>query len=543
MDKKTILAIVLSFLVVLGYNYFFVKPQQQAQQQQSQEQAKSEQAAKPTEGIAEKSAPAATPAPTARIPKAEVKQQSPARSITVDTPLYTAVFNTRGGVITSFKLKKYDRALDPGSGLVEMVDVQEGMQYPLTTTFPDSSLELDPADLFDTKTTSLSLDDASGPKQMVMIYSNSAGVKVEKAFTFYPDKYQLDMELRVVNSSSGNMAQKALVSWHEYRDPKAEDDSYGRTGPIYFSKKEVETPDVKKLESRKFIGTDISWAGYESKYFIAAMIPKQPSVTGLILGKNGNGLVTVALEGPKNPVPPGQTTSFSYNLYLGPKDYEILKSASIGLENSIDFGSWIKWLALPLLLALKFLYNFVHNYGVAIIIITVIIKIIFWPLGNKSYKSMKEMQKLQPKMNELREKYKNDKARLNQEVMQLYKSHKVNPMGGCLPMLIQIPVFFGLYKTLLYSIELRHAPFMFWIQDLSAKDPYYITPIIMGATMFWQQKITPTMGDPMQAKLMLLMPIVFTFLFLNFPSGLVIYWLFNNILSIGQQYYVNRTIT
>jgi len=540
MDKRTILAIVLSFLVVLGYNYFFVKPQQQAQkppQQQSQEQAKSEQGAT----TAEKPAPAAAPATAARLPKAEVKQQVQSRSITVDSPLYTAVFNTRGGVLTSFKLKKYDRTLDPASGLIEMVDVQEGMQYPLTVTFPDSSLDVDPADIYESKITSLNLDDVSGPKQMVLTYSNPAGVKVEKAFTFYPDKYEIDLELRVVNSSSGNLAQKAMLTWNEYRDPKAEDDSYGRTGPIYFSKKEIETPDPKKLESRKFVGTDMSWAGYESKYFIAAMIPKQPSLTGLVLG-NSSGLITVALEGPKNPVPPGQTTSFNYNLYLGPKDYAILKSAAVGLENSIDFGSWMKWMALPLLLALKFLYNFVHNYGLAIVILTVIIKIIFWPLGNKSYKSMKEMQKLQPKMTELREKYKNDKARLNQEVMQLYKSHKVNPMGGCLPMVIQIPVFFGLYKALLYSIELRHAPFIFWLQDLSAKDPYYITPIIMGATMFWQQKMTPTVGDPMQAKLMLLMPVVFTFLFLNFPSGLVIYWLFNNILSIGQQYYVNKTM-
>jgi len=537
MDKKTILAIVLSFLVVLGYNYFFVKPKppaQQPAQQQAQEQAKTEQGAQ----VAGKPAPAVA----VQLPKSEVKAQAQARDITVDSPLYTAVFNTRGGVLTSFKLKKYDRTLDPGSGLIEMVDVQQGMQYPLTTTFPDSSLDVDPAGIYASKITSLNLDNETGPKQIVLTYSDPSGVKVEKAFTFYPDKYQIDLELRVVNSSSSNLAEKALLVWNEYRDPKAEDDSYGRTGPIYFSKKEVETPDVNKLESRKFVGTDISWAGYESKYFISAMIPKQPSVTGLVLGKNASGLVSVALEGPKNPVPPGQTTSFSYNIYLGPKDYEILKAAAVGLENSIDFGSWIKWLALPMLLALKFLFNFVHNYGLAIIIITVVIKIIFWPLGNKSYKSMKEMQKLQPLMTELREKYKNDKARLNQEVMQLYKRHKVNPLGGCLPMVIQIPVFFGLYKTLLYSIELRHAPLIFWIQDLSAKDPYYITPIIMGATMFWQQKMTPTVGDPMQAKLMLFMPVVFTFLFLSFPSGLVIYWLFNNILSIGQQYYVNKTM-
>ena len=155
---------------------------------------------------------------------------------------------------------------------------------------------------------------------------------------------------------------------------------------------------------------------------------------------------------------------------------------------------------------------------------------------------MKEMQKLQPKINELREKYKNDKTKLSQETMAMYKTHKVNPLGGCLPMIIQIPVFFGLYKALLYAIELRHSPLAWWIKDMSAKDPYYITPIIMGATMFLQQKMTPQMGDPMQAKIMLWMPVIFTFLFLNFPSGLVIYWLFNNIISIGQQHYINKRL-
>ncbi|TSA53141.1 MAG: membrane protein insertase YidC, partial [Planctomycetaceae bacterium] len=257
--------------------------------------------------------------------------------------------------------------------------------------------------------------------------------------------------------------------------------------------------------------------------------------------KDPQDLVSIGLEGPKNIIPPGQSGFFNYSLYLGPKDYDILKTENIGLENSIDFGSWIKWLALPLLIALKFLYQYVHNYGIAIVILTILIKIIFWPLGNKSYKSMKEMQKLQPMIKELQEKHKDDKAKVSQETMALYKRYKVNPMGGCLPMLIQIPVFFGLYKALLYSIELRHEPFFFWIQDLSAKDPYYITPIIMGATMFLQQKMTPQAGgNPMQQKLMLWMPVIFTFLFLNFPSGLVIYWLFNNVLSIGQQYYINK---
>jgi YidC/Oxa1 family membrane protein insertase len=270
------------------------------------------------------------------------------------------------------------------------------------------------------------------------------------------------------------------------------------------------------------------------------MIPQNPTLTSLSLYVDARNTVFVDLKGPQNIIPPGQSGSFSYSLYLGPKEYDLLKAQGVGLEDAIDFGSWMKWLAMPLLISIKFINNYVSNYGIAIIILTILIKIIFWPLGNKSYKSMKEMQKLQPKIAELREKYKNDKTKLSQETMALYKTHKVNPLGGCLPMIIQIPVFFGLYKALMYSIELRHAPFYWWIQDLSAKDPYYITPIIMGATMVIQQKMSPPMGDPMQAKLMMLMPVVFTFLFINFPSGLVIYWLFQNILSIGQQYYINK---
>jgi YidC/Oxa1 family membrane protein insertase len=224
----------------------------------------------------------------------------------------------------------------------------------------------------------------------------------------------------------------------------------------------------------------------------------------------------------------------------------MLKKQGLSLEEAIEFESFIpglKWLSIGLLIFIQFLHKFVSNYGVAIILLTILIKVLFWPLGTISYKSMKEMQAIQPKITALREKYKNDQAKLGQETMALYKAHKVNPFGGCLPILIQIPVFIGLYNTLLYAIELRHSPLFWWIQDLSAKDPYYITPIIMGATQFIQQKMTPTMGDPMQAKIMLAMPIIFTFIFLNFPSGLVLYWLLNNIISIGQQVYINKKLT
>jgi YidC/Oxa1 family membrane protein insertase len=232
---------------------------------------------------------------------------------------------------------------------------------------------------------------------------------------------------------------------------------------------------------------------------------------------------------------------------MGPADRAILAEMPNKLDQAIDFG-WFHLIAVPLLSVLNWFYKFVHNYGVAVILLTMLIKLIFWPLSHKSYKSMDQMKRIQPMIQKLREKYADDKERMNQEIMALYKTYKVNPAGGCLPMIVQIPVFFGLYKALLGSIELRHAAFithlpftnLVWLADLSAKDPFYITPLIMGATMFLQQKMTPTGGDPTQAKIMLLMPVVFTFLFLNFPAGLVVYWLVNNVLSITQQWWMMR---
>lgn len=221
--------------------------------------------------------------------------------------------------------------------------------------------------------------------------------------------------------------------------------------------------------------------------------------------------------------------------------YEILRSYNLDLEHIIDFG-FFSILARPLFWILKFFDRFTGNYGWSIILLTIIVRTPFIPLLSKSQKSMRKMQKIQPKLNELREKYKKDPQRLQKETLEMYKKHKVNPVGGCLPMLLQIPVFFALYKVLMVAIELRGAPFMLWITDLSAKDPYYILPIVMGITMVVQQKMTPTSLDPKQNRMMMLMPVVFTFMFLNFASGLVLYWLVNNLLSIIQQFFTNRKL-
>lgn len=538
MEKRTILAIVLSFAVVMIYQYFFVKPPPPKPPVPAEQEAQ-----KTVDPAAQKPPVQPAPVPAGARTAATPRTSLPGEDVRVETPLYSAVFNTKGAGLRSFKLKEYRTTLDKDAGLIEFVDIKEGMALPLTLTFPDSSVQVPHDEVYRADTKAITLAGGQDVGKLTFSLAYPGGIRVEKTFTFHADKYRFNLDVKVHNQTAVNLNQKALLSWNQYVDPKTEEDSYGHLGPIYDIKGEVDTENIKKLDTRKVLGPQVSWGAFESKYFISALIPKQPSLTGLILSKDVRDVFTVGLEGPGSLVPAGQSAVFSYTLYLGPKEYGNLKAEGVGLENAIDFGSWIKWLALPLLLLLNFLYKFVHNYGIAIILITIATKILFWPLGNKSYKSMKDMQRVQPTINELKEKYKGDKARLNQEVMQIYRSHKINPLGGCLPVLIQIPVFFGLYKTLLYSIELRHSPFVFWIQDLSAKDPYYITPLIMGATMFWQQKMTPAMGDPMQQKLMLIMPVIFTFLFLNFPSGLVIYWLFNNILSIGQQYYINKTLS
>ena len=420
------------------------------------------------------------------------------------------------------------------------------MPYPLAITFPESATEVTAASVYDADVSKLDLQSSKEKQRLVFSRTFSGKIKVEKIFTFNPDNYSIELDVKVTNLTDTPMTQTPHLNWYQYVDPKQEEDSYSHEGPMAYVSKSIKREKVSDIATEKSFGPDVSWGGFEKKYFMAAIIPQDPSLTSINMSKDSNNMVSIDLKRTKSIIPPDQSGLFSYALFIGPKDYTLLKKQGISLEEAIEFDSFIpglKWLSIALLFFVKFLHQYLSNYGVAIIILTILIKLIFWPLGNISYRSMKEMQKLQPKIEELKEKFKNDKNKIGQETMALYKSHKVNPMSGCLPILIQIPVFIGLYNTLLYAIELRHSPFFWWIQDLSAKDPYYITPIIMGATQFIQQKMTPTVGDPMQAKIMLLMPIVFTFIFLNFPAGLVIYWLLNNVLSIGQQYYINKKLT
>ena len=541
MDKKSILAIALSFAVLYIYQAFFVKPPPPPKKPAATQEQAATVADKGTNNVVASRAATKINAAPAGIVSLQQRQGIDDKDIPLETDEYSAVFSTRGAALKSFQLKKYRTSIDKNAKLIELVKNRADLPAPLTVSFGGSDFNIPDNALYEARGAADAAQNPNEGGQLIFTLEYPGLLKVEKIYRFHRGKYNFDLEVRTTNLTSNAVNQVTSLNWHELIDQNAKPDEYGHDGPVSMVAKNIEREDLKKMASSKTMGPDVSWGGFETKYFIAAMIPQTPSLTTLSLTKDAQNTVSVTLKSPKTLIPPGQTGSNSYSLYLGPKDHSLLSASNAGLENAIDFGDWLKWLAMPLLISLKFIHNnFIHNYGIAIILLTLIIKIIFWPLGNKSYRSMKEMQKLQPKIAEMREKYKDDKARISQEMMALYKSHKVNPLGGCLPMVIQIPVFFGLYKTLLFAIELRHSPLIWWIQDLSAKDPYYITPIIMGATMFVQQKMTPPAGDPMQAKIMLFMPIIFTVMFLNFPSGLVIYWLFNNVISIGQQYYINK---
>jgi YidC/Oxa1 family membrane protein insertase len=341
-----------------------------------------------------------------------------------------------------------------------------------------------------------------------------------------------------------------------YDKPGKKVSKFTFTGPAYYAGNKLHEVKLDDIGEKHAYTGPVDWIGYGDDYFLTALIPivKEGPWNILIEKKEADGLTESRLTALKpSPKGAGQGVEvLRLGVYYGPKEIDRLNALGHNLSKAINFG-WFDPIAKPLLYIFKFFYRFIHNYGIAIIIVTLLIKIAFWPLAQKSAKSMKTMQKLQPKLAKLKEKYGNDKEKMNKELMQLYKTYKVNPMSGCLPMLLQIPVFFALYKVLLQSIELRHAPFMLWINDLSAPDrlmipgvniPYLggipVLTLLMGLSMYLQQKLSPSSLDPTQARMMQFLPVIFTFMFINFPSGLVLYWLVNNVLSIAQQHYVNK---
>ena len=386
------------------------------------------------------------------------------------------------------------------------------------------------------------------------------GLKVLKHYRFHPEDYTIDIDVEIQNPTSQETSVQIGLDWVGkielaklaeegnkdfglryafLKNDKVENKQFGGAssgGCVPSCGPQKKTVDPFEFSDKG----QIKWFSFGGEYFSAMLIPPQDAKEIALSVKVDDKDTLRATISPA-PVTVGaqETAKIAYRAYLGPKDEKQLKTIGVEAEKLVNFG-WFTVVAKPVLWLINVSHALTKNFGIDIILISILIKIIFLPLTQISFKSMKEMQKIQPEMARLREQYKNDKARLQQEIMLLYKRRKVNPMSGCLPMVIQIPVFIALYNALQNTIEMRHAPFFLWIRDLSAKDPLYITPLIMGATMVLQQKMTPTAADPAQAKMFLLMPVMFTFLFLSFPSGLVLYWMVNNILSIAHQYYLNK---
>jgi YidC/Oxa1 family membrane protein insertase len=556
MEKKALLAFVLSFMVLFLWEMYFGsgRHQQTTAPQQSQAPAPPSTSSPQTGAelpqgagpVAEGTLPQDRPLDLGRI----------SASWTVDSPLYALQIHDSGGRILGFELKNFKESAGPDAPPMELIPSRSLGYLPLAV----DSLRHPEWQLSTRKFTSeapqkLTLSPSDSSKSFTISTEVPGQVRLSKTFTFLPDSYAIDLTLKLENLTSEPMADQLGVSFY-YMPYSTNEGSYNLSNLAVYRQGSLEHHPVKDLvKTDPTFTSPYGWVGYQNNYFLDAFVPldESPSQVKPRTLDAGKGLIqTVYLTEPFE-VPGNQERALQMRLYLGPKELNRLREAGHDLVKSVDYG-WFGFLARPLVDVLKWLNGYFHNYGVAIIILTIIIKIIFWPLTHKSYKSMQMMKKLQPKINQVREKYKDDREKLNQELMMLYRTYKVNPLGGCLPMVLQIPVFFALYRMLSNSVELLHEPFALWIHDLTAPDRLYVgfnipylgglpvLTILMGLTMFIQQKMTPSTGDPRQEKIMLLMPIMFTFFFFNFPAGLVLYWLVNNVLSIAQQYWINRSV-
>jgi YidC/Oxa1 family membrane protein insertase len=548
MEKRAILAAVLMGAVFIVYQTFFLPEAPVAPKPPAPAATQPIAPAPPVP-----SAPAAAPAvPGARAPQSPRPLQ---RLATVETPLYRDVVSSEGGKLQELVLRY--------RGEKPMVIVGD---------LGPQGLLLSPDGYGAGDVISMNLDKdavtATDKPVDLVLTGESDGLKIRQTLRFHPGGYAIDTLLRVENASGAPRTIGLSLPWFTRQAWHAVPEKFQGQHPteiVWSSHGLVNRIDDLGAATSSVVDGD--WVALDSVWYLAALVPRSPGFKLVIATegkvadpKNGDktpaGRATIALKAAPT-IAPGQAWEGNVTFYAGPKEHERLKA--LGLEGTINFGGFplprkwgglpMEWLGVPILLLMNWTYKHVGNYGVAIILLTVVSKVLFYPLTVKSMRSMKAMQALQPQVNALRSKYQKDPQTLQRETLALYKKHRVNPMGGCLPMIAQVPIFYALYLALSVSVELQNSPFLcfgrlfgvdLWICDLAAHDPTYVLPVLMGITMFVQQKLTPTMGDPRQAKMMLFMPIIFTFMFLNLPSGLVLYWTVSNVLQILQQKLMDR---
>jgi YidC/Oxa1 family membrane protein insertase len=540
MEKRMILAIVLSVAVLLIYQYVIAPPPKGpvAPQGTGQEAARDNAARAGAQPESAASVPAVS---GGLMPKAS----NPTRQIAVSTSLYTATISTAGGGIPSFRLNEYKDVPGKKGQPLEIIGSGGSRPLPLDLYVGESQPPFPPLPVFSTNAPAFLTVGAGEKKSVDLAWESASGVRIVREYRFTGDRYDFEVVEQVSNGSRETIRLRPGVALSQDFKGELAADSYTFTGAVVETRGTIEQLDLKKIGKGKIEKYPVSWAAADSKYFGLILLPEKPWTLEEIALAGETG-IRMAVADAQVTLSPGDTVRSQARMFAGPKRSGLLKETGHGLEELIDYG-WFAFLAKPLVWLMKASNRLTRNYGIDIILLTILIKVLFYPLTKKSMASMKKMQDLQPILVKLKEKYKDDTQRLNQETMNLYKTYKINPVSGCLPMLLQIPVFIALYKGLLVTIELRHAPFFLWINDLSAPEhlwdiavagytiPIRLLPLLMGISMFVQQKMTPSTGDPNQQKIMLLMPVIFTFMFWGFPTGLVIYWLANNVLSIGQQ--------
>jgi YidC/Oxa1 family membrane protein insertase len=516
MDRKTLLAMILCFLIFMGWQKFYIEPRMP----------------KPNQAVLENSSErnAGVPAKTG-AEKAETVSAAPAKSPKQDAPLISKPVNVgtgvasvsnANGIFSDWSLKSYRLGIAPEAALV-------GMSY-VTEQKSEGELAFDHPDL--AYLTSVKGDLVETPEGAVWTYEdeNLKIVRETKGSATLP---YVDVKITAnFKKTQPKYAFLSLTGQSPENDSQEADRKL-----VYFTKQSVESVSLTSVETLE-IGTPVKWIGTAGRYFLMTLVAVEPTEPRALIQPVAARTGRISLVYPVA----GNSITIPLKAYFGPKELDVLRSVEPTLDHTVDFG-WFTAFAYPLLKFMKWLYSIFHNYGVAIILLTIAVKIATYPLTYKSMKSMKQMSKLQPQLQKIREKHKDDKEALNREMMSMMKSHGYNPAAGCLPILIQMPVFFALYRVLYSSIELYHAPFALWIHDLSEKDPYYVTPVLLTLTMYIQQKLTPnTTVDPAQQKMLQFMPIMFGAFMLTLPSGLTIYMLTNAIASIIQQMILNKKL-
>ena len=557
MDRRTLLFFVISVMILILWQEFFAPPPPPLEPQSTATETVQREARSRVADEFAKDPRTADGRPYSQelLNPGTPKTAPEGKIIRVETDLYIAEFTTAGARLKNFQLKEYRETSDPDSPFLSMIRTAPEIELPLGLELRGSQSWRDTDALYQANRQSLSLagDDVGSIEMRTTAFD---GEPIVKQFTFRGNRYPIELlidtpatnQLPIPLSQATPEGQPANVALLLTQAAPKMSDGYFFEGPSALVDGDIVQTNFGDLEAPEVARGTVEWAGFQDHYFLLAAAPER--AVGVRFLPEGNKSVEQKILTPRAASGP---TNLAFTLYVGPKDRSTLQAAGHQLERGLDMG-WFAPIALILLSVLEFLHRYSSNWGVDIILLTVIVKVIFFPLTRKSFASMRDMQKLQPEMTKIREKYKDDSQKMNEQVMELYKRHGVNPLGSCLPMILQIPVFIGLYQLLQNTIQLRHAPFAFWITDLAAPERLNVLPfslpwigngipvltILLGASMYLQQKLSPQAGDPMQQRIMMLMPLIFTVMFVSFPAGLTIYWLTNNLITIAQQWWMLR---